>query len=217
MAQRSRTLQATYLSRLALLALMALLAVLLGLLLQAPVESGTPSPGPVPLEEILLEAEQQSPQILRQLLLALGMTLLCTVIHLVISAMVAAGLHNEGLMRWASRTSSRQLLLIAGTALATFLAMLIEILTWAVLFLRLGAVANVEQALYFSSVTFASLGYGDITVALPFRLLASLEALVGILMAGWSTALLLAVVQKCLGLRNHRKASGSDSSITSAP
>jgi hypothetical protein len=50
--------------------------------------------------------------------------------------------------------------------------------------------------LYFSMVTFTSLGYGD--VVLPpsgWRLLASFEAANGILMFGWTTALIFFVVQ----------------------
>jgi hypothetical protein len=199
---------------------LGMLAVVMGTLIgvvgPAPLQAAGPS-GAVPLEAVLQQAQQQSPQLLRQMLLALVMTLLCTVIHLLISGMVAAGYESAGLMRWASRSSLRRLVLIACTALLTFLAMVLEILAWAVLFLRQGAVASVEQALYFSSVTFASLGYGDITLAIPFRLLASLEALVGILMAGWSTALLVALAQKCLILRFHGTARGPDPSIAPTP
>lgn len=196
--------------------LAVVLGTLIGALGQAPLQAAGASAA-VPLEMVLQEAQQQSPQLLRQMLLALWMTLLCTGIHLVISGMVAAGYESAGLLHWASRSSLRRLVLIAGTALITISAMVLEIVAWAVLFLRQGAVSSVEQALYFSSVTFASLGYGDITLAIPFRLLGSLEALVGILMAGWSTALLVAVAQKCLSLRFHRPGSAPDPSIAPAP
>lgn len=163
-----------------------------------PIANSSKAP---PLEAVLQQAAQQSPQLLEQLLLAVVMIVCCTVIHLAATLAVVKGYEHPRLLRWASRSSWNRISLIALTALITFLAMVIEILAWALLFLNLGSLADLEQSLYFSSVTFASLGYGDITLSSSFRLLASLEALVGILMAGWSTALLVAVAQKCFSLR----------------
>jgi len=53
-----------------------------------------------------------------------------------------------------------------------------------------------EKALYFSFVTFTTLGYGDITLSEGWRLLSGIEALNGILLVGWTTALLFSVVQR---------------------
>jgi hypothetical protein len=62
--------------------------------------------------------------------------------------------------------------------------------------LLVGAFSALEPALYFSTVTFATLGYGDITLNESWRLLASFEAANGIIMFGWTTALIFAVVQR---------------------
>ena len=53
-----------------------------------------------------------------------------------------------------------------------------------------------EIAVYFSFVTFTTLGYGDITLSEGWRLLSGIQALNGILLVGWSTALIFAVVQR---------------------
>ena len=53
-----------------------------------------------------------------------------------------------------------------------------------------------ETAVYFSFVTFTTLGYGDITLSESGRVLSGIQALNGILLVGWSTAVLFAVVQK---------------------
>ena len=53
-----------------------------------------------------------------------------------------------------------------------------------------------ETALYFSFVTFTTLGYGDITLSEGWRLLSGIEALNGLLLVGWTTALLFAIVQR---------------------
>ncbi len=96
-----------------------------------------------------------------------------------------------------SRTKSRlqSTLKIAVFVLWLFLATILEIWAWATLYLVLGAIGSLEQALYFSTVTFTTLGYGDITLDETWRLLSSFEAANGLLMFGWSTALVFVAVQ----------------------
>jgi voltage-gated potassium channel Kch len=45
--------------------------------------------------------------------------------------------------------------------------------------------------MYFSIVTFTTLGYGDVLVAEQWRILAATEAANGIIMFGWTTALIV--------------------------
>jgi len=59
-----------------------------------------------------------------------------------------------------------------------------------------GAIEQLESALYFSMVTFTTLGYGDVTLSTDWRLLASFEAANGIMMFGWSTTLVAAFIQR---------------------
>ena len=75
-----------------------------------------------------------------------------------------------------------------------FLASIIEVLVWAVTYLVLNAIQGVEKAFYFSMVTFTTLGYGDIVLEERWRLLASFEAANGIIMFGWTTAIVMAVI-----------------------
>jgi hypothetical protein len=51
-----------------------------------------------------------------------------------------------------------------------------------------------DNALYFSLVSFTTVGYGDITLPAPWRILGGIEAMNGILMFGWSTASLYTIV-----------------------
>ena len=53
-----------------------------------------------------------------------------------------------------------------------------------------------SEALYFSLVTFTTLGYGDITMNSPWRLLSGIEAINGIMLIGWSTAMMYSLIQK---------------------
>ena len=85
---------------------------------------------------------------------------------------------------------------VSGIVLLMFLASLIEVLVWAFVYLWLNAIQGVEQAFYFSMVTFTTLGYGDIVLEERWRLLASFEAANGIILFGWTTAIVMAVVHR---------------------
>jgi hypothetical protein len=77
-----------------------------------------------------------------------------------------------------------------------FIVSLVEVLVWAVTYLALSAIDGLERAVYFSMVTFTTLGYGEIVLDERWRLLASFEAANGIIMFGWTTAIVVAVVQR---------------------
>ena len=68
----------------------------------------------------------------------------------------------------------------------------IEIWFWAIVYLWVGAFPDFEHALYFSTVAFSTVGFGDIVPVIEWRLLGALEAINGFLMIGWSTAYLIA-------------------------
>lgn len=61
--------------------------------------------------------------------------------------------------------------------------------------------SDLEGSLYFSGITFTTVGYGDMTLPACWRLLSVGEAVNGVLMAGWSTAQLITVVQRMMELR----------------
>ena len=73
-----------------------------------------------------------------------------------------------------------------------FLLLTVEVWFWAVVYRLIGAFPDFEHALYFSTVAFSTVGFGDIIPAYEWRLLGALEAINGFLMIGWSTAYLIA-------------------------
>jgi len=97
---------------------------------------------------------------------------------------------------WRSGTGLR-VSITTGAVLAAL--HILEALVWSVAYMALpvgGRLESFEEAVYFSIVTFTTLGYGDITLDPLWRLLGGIEAVNGILLAGWSTALLFTVVQR---------------------
>jgi hypothetical protein len=71
-----------------------------------------------------------------------------------------------------------------------------EITGWAFAFASVGALPEMQSALYFSAVTYTTTGYGDLVLPERWRLVGAIEALTGILMCGWSTAFFFAVVSR---------------------
>ena len=72
-----------------------------------------------------------------------------------------------------------------------FAVLTVEVWLWAVAYLLVGAVPDFEHALYFSTVSFSTVGYGDVVPVYEWRMLGALEAVNGFLMIGWSTAYLI--------------------------
>ena len=98
--------------------------------------------------------------------------------------------------------------ILSYTVLVLLLLHVIEIEVWAMAYLYLlptEYLSTPEEAAYFSFVTFTTLGYGDITLPYPIRIISGIEAMNGIILGGWSTALLFAVVQRTWQDMGHRK------------
>lgn len=55
--------------------------------------------------------------------------------------------------------------------------------------------SSFEQAIYFSLITFTTIGYGDVIINSEWRILAGLEAVNGIMLIGWSTAMIFSFLQ----------------------
>lgn len=71
-----------------------------------------------------------------------------------------------------------------------------EMALWACSFYMFGALDELSTAIYFSMTSYTTVGYGDVLLPRPWRILGPTEALVGVLMMGWSTAIVVAIVQK---------------------
>ncbi len=67
---------------------------------------------------------------------------------------------------------------------------------WGMVFMHLNVVENFETAIYFSIVTFTTLGYGDIVLAEQWRLLSGLTATNGLIVFGLNTAFLVEVLSR---------------------
>jgi len=85
----------------------------------------------------------------------------------------------------------------------------VQMAAWALLYQMDGRFPDFETALYFSGVTFTSLGYGDLTLQGRARLLSAMEAADGLMMFGVTSAVFMTALQNSLArLRRHRDERG---------
>jgi mannose/fructose/N-acetylgalactosamine-specific phosphotransferase system component IIC len=81
----------------------------------------------------------------------------------------------------------------------------LEISVWGMFYFWRGWLPDAESAFYFSGTTYTTVGYGDLVLPKPWRLLAPLEAMTGILMGGLSAGLFFAVINRWIGNFMKRK------------
>ena len=89
--------------------------------------------------------------------------------------------------------------LLSALTVWMFLAIVLEAGLWALLYLFDPLVAelpDLETAFYFSMVTFTTLGFGDVVLTGPWRMLASIQAANGVIIFGWTTALIFYFIQR---------------------
>ncbi|HEU4696415.1 MAG TPA: ion channel [Sphingomicrobium sp.] len=129
-----------------------------------------------------------------QLILASAMVIVTVLVHLIGLAILLRLLKSHS--RLFGPRGIMPLTLLLGASIGIFAIHTVEIWSYAALYLVLGAFREFEVALYFSTVTYASIGYGDVLLPQDWRILGAIEGATGIIMLGWSTAFLVSLLAK---------------------
>src|SRR5215207_3430379 len=138
---------------------------------------------------------------LRQLLLGGVVSLVNIGIHAVVMTTVVDVAH-----RVADREGRRRPVWITAVMIATvgvlLAAHLAEVIVWALAYLIFGAAPPGSDLLYFALVNYTTLGYGDVVPVERWRLLGPVTAMNGILLFGWSTAVIFEVMRHAMQVWN---------------
>lgn len=133
---------------------------------------------------------------IRQILVASAATCVTVGLHsFFMSTVIALSRHQ------ASRKDPGPLFLsrvMVSTVLTLMLVHVLEVSFWAAVYWLVGAAPPGSDLLYFAFVNNATLGYGDITPVPEWRWLGPLTAMNGILLFGWSTAVIFEVLRRTL-------------------
>jgi voltage-gated potassium channel len=138
---------------------------------------------------------------IQQLLLALALASVTVVLHAVGTVHVV--IPAVGIWRPSAASANRPRpvwTLICVVSLLLILH-LVEMSVWAAAYAAASVLPDFETSLYFSLKSFTTVGYGDVVPAISWRLLGPIEAAIGVLMLGWSTAIIVAAVQRMYNAR----------------
>jgi ion channel len=132
-----------------------------------------------------------------QLLTGFLIGMLCIMIH-ALATIAAIGVARFVGMRGTSSPAVHLMAVMIATVVVLQVAHALEIAVWALSYALAGAAPAGSDLLYFAFVNYTTLGYGDVTPVKAWQLLGPMAAMTGILMFGWSTAVLFEVLMKTL-------------------
>lgn len=127
-------------------------------------------------------------------LIPLGITVICHGFGL---SLVRRGYRRFGapLLRREAAAFARSFFMI-GIVTLMLLTHFAEIIVWAVFYLQMGMLASVREAMFYSMEYYTTLAVNVHKLPGHWAGFGAFEAMTGMLMFGWSTAVLAAVVQK---------------------
>jgi len=105
---------------------------------------------------------------------------------------------------------ARLLAVMIATVSVLMLAHTAEVGVWALAYALVDAAPSGADVLDFAFVNYTTLGYGDVIPVERWRLLGPMTAMNGVLLFGWSTAVIFEVLRKTLSSGRRGRRSGQD-------
>jgi len=137
----------------------------------------------------------------RLILISLGLTALTVFIHGVGTLYaIQRIIHCLKKKQFPIKLLSMEFIIIQMVCILLLLH-LMEIFVWAGYYRISGLLPDYETAAYFSTVSYTTVGYGDVVLSGARRLLGPIESVVGVLMLGWSTGIIVAVLTRLFATR----------------
>ena len=134
---------------------------------------------------------------LRQLLVGAAVSACNIVIHALVMAVVLWVTRIVG-----SKKTWHPWLLLIAVMIATVSVLMVahasEVIVWSLAYAVVNAAPDDAELVYFAFVNYTTLGYGDITPLASWRLLGPMTAMNGVLLFGWSTAVIFEVLRRAM-------------------
>jgi Ion channel len=122
-------------------------------------------------------------------------------IHAIAMTVVVGVAHR--ILAWDLRPARLWLVTVMiGTVGVLLVAHVAEVVTWSLAYGFLGAGPPESDDLYFAFVNYTTLGYGDIVPVQRWRLLGPITAMNGVLLFGWSAAVIFEVLTRAIRIRD---------------
>jgi len=126
----------------------------------------------------------------------------CSLIHLMLLIGAIRVLRKMAGPAQPLRSTHQVLRLMVFAFAVVIFAHTVQVWIWAGAFRALDVLPNISDAIYFSLVTYTTVGYGDVTVGGGFRIFGAMAAVTGLLNFGLSTAFLVGLFDRTLPNRH---------------
>ena len=134
----------------------------------------------------------------RQFLVGGGVSLVTISIHALVMTFVVSVARAMGTKQHSLSSPLVLMAVMIPTISVLMVAHTIEVFVWALAYLIFGAAPEGADLVYFAFVNYATLGYGDVLPVEHWRLLGPLTAMNGMLLYGWSTAVIFEVLRRTM-------------------
>jgi ion channel len=134
---------------------------------------------------------------LRQLLVGAAVSACNIGIHALLMMVVVQVARRTHAMEWSRESLGLMAVMIAAVSVL-MVAHVFEVIVWALAYAIVGAAPAGADRLYFAFVNYTTLGYGDVIPVERWRLLGPMTAMNGVLLFGWSTAVIFEVLRRAM-------------------
>jgi hypothetical protein len=132
---------------------------------------------------------------LRQILVGIAVSACNIAIHAVVMTAVLA-VARAATKRAMPSQSLRLIAIMTATVSVLMAAHIAEVIVWSLVYAIVGVAPAHSDLIYFAFVNYTTLGYGDVTPLQRWQLLGPMTAMNGVLLFGWSTAVIFEVLRK---------------------
>ena len=144
---------------------------------------------------------------LRQYLVGAGASMCNIAIHAVVMVTVIKVTRVADELATTYQTL-RLIAVMIATVTVLMIAHLAEVLVWSLTYAIFGVAPEGSDIVYFAFVNYTTLGYGDVTPVMHWHLLGPMTAMNGVLLFGWSTAVIFEVLRMTLRASGERENPG---------
>src|SRR3954465_11581615 len=134
---------------------------------------------------------------LRQFLVGGGISIVNIAIHAIVMTVVVQVARAAN-----ARIRSNSFLLLPAVMIPTVLVLMVthalEVTVWSLAYSIADAAPSGADLIYFAFVNYTTLGYGDVVPVESWQLLGPITAMNGVLLFGWSTAVIFEVLRRTM-------------------
>lgn len=142
---------------------------------------------------------------LKELLVAFAIVAVCLIVHVTTIVWLADWMLDQRSKRPEGLGTFGHMVLLLAAFLVIIILHGLEITCWAVFYYGNSLFQDFETALYFSTTSYTTLGFGDVVLPRAWRMLGGIEGVTGVLLCGLSTAFIFAIVNAMFQMRLQRR------------